>query len=85
MTTTLNSGLTADQNQTLVKINAAFEEFKVEHTKQLEQVQKGNADALQALKVDAINASALPFLTCSNCFVCSTLNSSKAALILTNV
>lgn len=37
-------------------LNTAFETFKAEHTKQLEDIKKGNADALQALKVDAINA-----------------------------
>lgn len=37
-------------------LNQAFATFKAEHTKQLEDVKKGNADALQALKVDVINA-----------------------------
>ncbi|TSD59028.1 phage major capsid protein [Variovorax sp. KBS0712] len=37
-------------------LNKAFADFKAEHTKQLEEIKKGNADALQALKVDAINA-----------------------------
>lgn len=37
-------------------LNQAFATFKAEHTAQLEAVKKGNADALQALKVDAINA-----------------------------
>lgn len=37
-------------------LNKAFADFKAEHTKQLEDVKKGNADALQALKVDTINA-----------------------------
>lgn len=36
-------------------LNAAFAEFKAEHTKQLEEAKKGTADALQALKVDRIN------------------------------
>jgi HK97 family phage major capsid protein len=37
-------------------LNKAFADFKTEHTKQLDEIKKGNADALQALKVDAINA-----------------------------
>lgn len=37
-------------------VNKAFSDFKAEHTKQLDEVKKGTADALQALKVDAINA-----------------------------
>ncbi|MCU1196145.1 phage major capsid protein [Stenotrophomonas maltophilia] len=37
-------------------LNKAFADFKAEHTKQLEEIKKGNADALQALKVDNINA-----------------------------
>lgn len=37
-------------------MNVAFAAFKAEHTQQLEDVRKGNADALQALKVDNINA-----------------------------
>jgi HK97 family phage major capsid protein len=38
------------------QLNSAFEQFKAEHTAQLESVKKGQADALQALKVDKINA-----------------------------
>lgn len=37
-------------------VNKAFHDFKAEHSKQLDEVKKGNNDALQALKVDAINA-----------------------------
>lgn len=37
-------------------LNKAFADFKTEHEKQLEEVKKGSADALQALKVDVINA-----------------------------
>lgn len=33
-------------------LGKAFAAFKEEHSKQLEDVKKGNADALQALKVD---------------------------------
>lgn len=38
------------------ELNKAFAAFKEEHTKQLDEVKKGTADALQALKVDKINA-----------------------------
>jgi HK97 family phage major capsid protein len=41
---------------TVDALNQAFATFKAEHTKQLDDVKKGQADALQALKVDAINA-----------------------------
>jgi len=37
-------------------LNKAFSDFKAEHNQQLEEIRKGNADALQALKVDTINA-----------------------------
>lgn len=37
-------------------LNRAFETFKAEHNQQLEDIKKGNADALQALKVETINA-----------------------------
>jgi HK97 family phage major capsid protein len=37
-------------------LNKAFADFKAEHTAQLEDIKKGNADALQALKVENINA-----------------------------
>lgn len=37
-------------------LNKAFADFKAEHTAQLEEIKKGNADALQALKVENINA-----------------------------
>ncbi|WP_373994569.1 phage major capsid protein [Duganella sp. Leaf126] len=37
-------------------VNKAFADFKAEHNKQLDEVKKGQADALQALKVDRINA-----------------------------
>ena len=38
------------------ELNKAFHDFKAEHGKQLDEVKKGTHDALQALKVDAINA-----------------------------
>ena len=37
-------------------LNKAFADFKAEHNKQLDEIKKGNADSLQALKVDNINA-----------------------------
>lgn len=43
-------------NELIGKLNTAFEAFKAEHTAQLEDVKKGNSDALQALKVDRINS-----------------------------
>lgn len=41
---------------TVEALNQAFATFKDEHTKQLQEVKAGTADALQALKVDRINA-----------------------------
>jgi HK97 family phage major capsid protein len=38
------------------ELGTAFAAFKAEHTKQLEEVKQGSHDALQALKVDRINA-----------------------------
>ncbi len=38
------------------ELNKAFATFREEHTKQLDEVKKGTHDALQALKVDKINA-----------------------------
>lgn len=38
------------------QLNQAFATFKDEHTKQLDEVKKGTHDALQALKVEKINA-----------------------------
>ena len=37
-------------------LGRAFEAFKAEHSQQLDEVKKGTHDALQALKVDRINA-----------------------------
>lgn len=45
-----------DVNALIEGVNKAFHDFKAEHTKQLDEIKKGNADALQALKVDNINA-----------------------------
>ncbi|HBZ07470.1 MAG TPA: phage major capsid protein [Massilia sp.] len=46
-----------DIKATVEALNKAFADFKAEHTKHLDDVKKGQADALQALKVDAINAN----------------------------
>lgn len=46
----------AEVKAAIEAVNKAFADFRAEHTKQLEEVKKGNADALQALKVDTINA-----------------------------
>jgi len=47
---------TPDVKALVTALNKAFADFKDEHNQQLEEVKKGNADALQALKVDNINA-----------------------------
>lgn len=46
----------SDVTALITDLNKAFHAFKEEHNKQLEDVKKGSADALQALKVDNINA-----------------------------
>ena len=38
-------------------LNNAFATFKTEHTKQLDDIKKGQADSFQALKVDQINSN----------------------------
>lgn len=43
-------------NALVEELNKAFATFKEEHNRQLDEVKKGTADALQALKVDKINA-----------------------------
>jgi HK97 family phage major capsid protein len=45
-----------DVNALVSQLNQAFASFKTEHTAQMAAMKKGNDDALQALKVDAINA-----------------------------
>jgi HK97 family phage major capsid protein len=45
-----------DVKATVEALNKAFADFKTEHTKQLDDVKRGQNDALQALKVDTINA-----------------------------
>lgn len=45
-----------DVKATVEALNKAFADFKTEHTKQLDDMKRGTNDALQALKVDAINA-----------------------------
>ncbi|HIE1098254.1 phage major capsid protein [Stenotrophomonas maltophilia] len=51
-----DGGSQPDVKALVESLNKAFAEFKAEHTKQLEEIKKGSADALQALKVDNINA-----------------------------
>lgn len=46
----------AELKQTIEALNKAFADFKTEHQQQLDEVKKGNHDALQALKVERINA-----------------------------
>ncbi|OZI31738.1 phage major capsid protein [Bordetella genomosp. 10] len=45
-----------DVKALIEQLNKAFADFKEEHGKQLEEVKKGTHDALQALKVENINA-----------------------------
>lgn len=45
-----------DVKALVAELNTAFAAFKTEHDKQLADVKQGTADALQALKVDKINA-----------------------------
>jgi HK97 family phage major capsid protein len=45
-----------DVKATVEALNQAFATFKTEHTKQLDDIKRGQADSLQALKVDSINA-----------------------------
>ena len=45
-----------DVKATIEQLQKAFHDFKAEHQAQLDDVKKGNSDALQALKVDRINA-----------------------------
>jgi HK97 family phage major capsid protein len=46
----------SDPKELLGQINASFEEFKKEHTKELADVKAGMADVVQTEKVDRINA-----------------------------
>lgn len=46
----------AEAKEKVEDLAKAFHDFKAEHGQQLEDVKKGNADALQALKVDRINS-----------------------------
>ena len=48
--------MTQDVKALIDGVNQAFATFKAENNAQLEAVKKGQADALQALKVDRINA-----------------------------
>lgn len=45
-----------DVKATVEQLNQAFATFKAEHSKQIDDVKRGQSDALQALKVDTINA-----------------------------
>jgi HK97 family phage major capsid protein len=45
----------AEAKQKVEDLNKAFADFKAEHEKQLEEVKKGNEDAIRALQVDRIN------------------------------
>ncbi|WP_164242349.1 phage major capsid protein [Stenotrophomonas maltophilia] len=51
-----DGGSQPDVKALVEALNKAFADFRAEHSQQLEEVKKGNADALQALKVDNINA-----------------------------
>ncbi|WP_312252173.1 phage major capsid protein [Stenotrophomonas sp.] len=51
-----DGGNQPDVKALVESLNKAFADFKAEHNKQLDEIKKGNADALQALKVDNINA-----------------------------
>ena len=51
-----DGGSQPDVKALVESLNKAFADFKAEHNKQLDEIKKGNADALQALKVDNINA-----------------------------
>lgn len=48
--------MSTELKTTIEALNSAFAEFKAEHGRQLDEVRKGTHDALQALKVDRINA-----------------------------
>lgn len=51
-----DAGAPADVKALIESLNQAFATFKDEHTKQLDEVKKGTHDALQAFKVEKINA-----------------------------
>ncbi|KDD42474.1 phage major capsid protein [Bordetella bronchiseptica] len=51
-----DAGGPTDVKALIESLNQAFATFKDEHTKQLDEVKKGTHDALQALKVEKINA-----------------------------
>jgi HK97 family phage major capsid protein len=50
-----DAGSPGEMKALVESLNQAFATFKDEHTKQLDDIKKGNADALQALKVERIN------------------------------
>ncbi|MFY3333336.1 phage major capsid protein [Achromobacter xylosoxidans] len=51
-----DAGAPTDVKALIENLNKAFATFKDEHTKQLDEVKKGTHDALQAFKVEKINA-----------------------------
>ncbi|MDF4005313.1 phage major capsid protein [Luteibacter sp. PPL552] len=51
-----DAGGPGDVKALVEALNKAFADFKSEHTQQLADIKQGQADALQALKVDKINA-----------------------------
>lgn len=50
-----DAGSPGEMKALVESLNKAFADFKSEHTQQLDEIKKGNADALQALKVERIN------------------------------
>lgn len=51
-----DAGAPGDIKALVEQLNKAFADFKDEHSKQLDEVKKGQHEALQALKVEKINA-----------------------------
>ena len=51
-----DAGSPGEVKALIEQLNQAFATFKDEHSKQLDEVKKGTHDALQALKVEKINA-----------------------------
>ncbi|MCD0495918.1 phage major capsid protein [Achromobacter sp. MY14] len=51
-----DAGASGDIKALVEQLNKAFADFKDEHSKQLDEVKKGQHEALQALKVEKINA-----------------------------
>lgn len=53
---TVRAEATDNPKALVEQLQKAFHDLKAEHSKQIEDVKKGNNDALQALKIDQINA-----------------------------